>query len=257
MRRMVLGVVIMLAGCPSPAHYAIVRPGMRCQRAVRLAYYTMVQLGYTITELVEPGADTPGLLAGTKAGPDGQQQRGRVRIECRPDGALVQPVEDALVPANYEFSRTFDYSFTTLAQQPEERDPRGQQGLEVSLHLLPPAEQQLDLEGVATSEGALLARIVVRNNTDRAVRFSASDVEAVTRDGGSVGPLAGAARTAALAPGPAADRVRGELLGPTNVARRTTVVRFALFPPGAYHEARFSITDVETGEADGFVAPIR
>ena len=257
MLRTFLAVALVLAGCPAPTHYAIIRPGMRCARAVRLAYYTMVQLGYTVTELTEPVADTPGLLVGTKSGPDGQVVGGRVRIECRPDSTIVQPVEDALVPTNYEFSRTFDYSFTSLAQQPEEADPRGQHGLEVSLHLLPPAEQQLDLDGMATTEGAALARIVVRNSTDRAVRLEAGDVELVRSDGTTVGPLTGAARERGFAPGAAADRVRSELLAKITIARRATVVRFALFPADRYREARFSITDVETGEADGIVAPVR
>jgi len=254
---MLLAVSLVLAGCPAPTHYAIVRPGMRCERAVRLAYYTMVQLGYTVTELIEPGADTPGQLTGTKSDADGRQVGGRVRIECRPDATIVQPVEDALVPSNYEFSRTFDYSFTTLAQQPEEAEPRGQHGLEVSLHLLPPAEQQLDLDGIATAEGAVLARVVVRNSTDRAVRLDAGDVELVRSDGNTVGPLGGAARAAALVVGPAADRVRAELLTKVTIGRQATVARFALFPAARYREARFSITDVETGEADGIVAPVR
>ena len=257
MRRTLVAVVLALAGCPAPTHYAVIRPGMRCERAVRLAYYTMVQLGYTVTELTEPVADTPGLLIGTKSGPDGQQMGGRVRIECRPDATIVQPVEDALVPSNYEFSRTFDYSFTTLAQQPEEADPHAKHGLEVSLRVLPPPEQQLDLDGVATAEGAVLARVVVRNSTDRAVRLDADDVELVRSDGNTVGPLGGAARAAALVAGPAADRVRAELLTKVTIGRGATVVRFALFPAARYREARFSITDVETGEADGIVAPVR
>jgi hypothetical protein len=257
MRPVLLLALLATVACPAPAHYAIVRPGMRCQRAVRLAYFTLVQLGYTVNELTEPVGDTPGYLGGTKTGPDGQAVGGRVRIECRADAAIVQPVEDALIPASYEFSRTFDYSFTTLAQQPEEAEGRTGRGLDVSVRVLPPPEQQLDLDGVAIGEGAILARIVVRNGTDRPVRFDAGDVELIAGDGSPVAPLAGAARAAAFLPGPAADRVRPDLLGKTTVGKHTTVVRFAVFRAGRYREARFSITDVETGEADGFVSPVR
>lgn len=256
MRSPLLVLLMALAGCPAPTHYAIVRPGMRCQRAVRLAYYTLVQLGYTVNELVEPTGDTPGYLGGTKTDSDGKAMGGRVRVECRADSVVVQPMEDALVPGNYEFSRTFDYSFTTLAQQPEESEPRAQRGLDVNLRLLPPPEQQLDLDGVATSDGFVLARIVVRNGTDRPIRFDAGDVEVVRSDGEAIGPLGGSARSAALVAGAASERIRPDLLGTTTVARRGTVVRYAIFPAGRYREARFSITDVETGEVDGLVTPV-
>ena len=42
----------MLSGCPAPARYREVRPGLGCERATRVAYRTMLEIGYTVTEVV-------------------------------------------------------------------------------------------------------------------------------------------------------------------------------------------------------------
>jgi len=250
---LVLAVVL---GCPAPKQYAIDRPGLSCDRATRVAYRTMIAIGYTVTDLVPATPRQPGHVAGKKPGPEGEPLVGRVRIRCDARGTELQPVEDALVP-NYEFSRLFGYSFKTLVQQPDVEDPHAAVGLQLALHALDPHEAILDLGGVPTQGGAVAVRITIRNNTDRAVTVDPAEVELVTAAGESATPLTGPAFEAALAPGAAGDRVRAERLARSEVRPHTTVARFLVYPPGTYREARLTITDVETGETEGTVAPMQ
>ena len=70
-----------------------------------------------------------------------------MKITCDASGAVLTPIEEELVP-NYEFSRAFNYSFTSLVQLPDVDRPRAASGLEVAVHTLTPQEGILDLGGV-------------------------------------------------------------------------------------------------------------
>jgi hypothetical protein len=195
-------------------------------------------------------------VSGTKTEADGTTRTGRVAITCDGRGATLRPIEDALVPT-YEFSRAFGYSFKTLVQRPDVEEPSAATGLQILVRAITPQEATLDLGGVATTAGAVPVRVTVRNDTERAVSFDPARLELVPASGDPASPLAGQALQAALAPGPAGDRVRGELLPARRVAPHTTATGFLVFPPGAYREARVTIEDVETGEGEGFVAPVQ
>src|SRR5262245_42812219 len=147
--RWVVVLLLLAAGCPPPAQYKEVRPGLACDRATRVGYRTMTELGYTVTELVPATVGTNGTIAGTKTKRDGTQTKGRVRIECTPDGATLVPIEDSIAP-DYEFSRAFGYSFKELVKQPDVQAPRAEMGLEVLVKALSPQESTLDLGGPAT-----------------------------------------------------------------------------------------------------------
>lgn len=250
----VLGVVAI--GCFAPRRYAVDRPGLECNRAVRVARRTMMELGYTVTEMIEPKDRTPGLVQGTKTLKGGGVTTGRVRIVCDAGGADLQPIEDSLMP-DFEFSRAFGYSFKSLVQRPDVESPVVESGVQVLVESLDVYGQRLDLGSAALRGGDALMRLTVRNATDRAVAIDGSDLTLVAADGATRQPLAGAAVDAALAAGPGADRVRRELLGRLEVPPHTTSVRFLVYPPGPYREARISVEDVETGESDGFVAPVQ
>src|SRR5579883_3295508 len=245
------GVVLALvvAGCVAAQRYAVVRPGLDCDRATRVAYRAMRELGYRVTELVPPEGERPVVIRGEKETPEGTLRRGAVRIACSGAGAELQPIEDT------PFS-DFAYSFTNLLALPDVSAPRAASGLEVQVHALERFEARLDLGGVPTQGDAVAMRIVVRNETDRAVTVDPADVDVVAADGTSAAPLAGAALEAAIAAGPAGDRVRAALLRKQRVAPHTTVSGFLVFPPGTYREARLALTDVETGETEGFVTPV-
>ncbi len=254
MRRLVV-VTLLLAGCPTPALYREVRPGLSCERATRVTYRTLVALGYQVTELVPATPERAGVVAGTKPGPEGGVRTGRVVITCDAGGAVVKPVEDSLLP-NYEFSRGFGYSFKEMVKHPDVEEPRAASGLEVLLHTLSPQEATLDLGGVPTAVASVLVRVTVRNNTARAVTIDPARIDLVPAGGPASGPLAGADLARVLAPGAAGDRVRAEALRAGRIAAHTTVSGYLVYPPGAYREARVSIEDVETGESEGFVTPV-
>src|SRR5690242_6566283 len=103
------------AGCPPPAQYNVVRPDLGCDRATRVAYRTMLGLGYTVTDVVVASPERAGGVTGTKTMPDGGKRTGRVVITCDRNGAVGQPVEDELFP-DYEFSRGFGYGFKELVK---------------------------------------------------------------------------------------------------------------------------------------------
>src|SRR5258705_1385878 len=106
MRWVALVSVLVLHGCPPPARYTIERPGLPCDRAAKVAHRTLVTMGYTVTQLVEPSVERAGVVAGTKQAPDGSTRAGRVVIRCSAQGSVLQPAEDSLMPSDYEFSRT-------------------------------------------------------------------------------------------------------------------------------------------------------
>ena len=254
MRRLLL-LLVALAACPAPRQYAVERPGLPCDRATRVARRTMLELGYTVTVLVPAAPDHPGGITGTKTLADGTTVTGRVRIHCDANGARLQPVEEALVPT-YDFSRAFDYSFKSLVEMPDFEAPRAARGLEVLVHVVRPDEALLDLGGVPVGPDAVLVRVTIRNNTERAVSVDPARLDLVPGDAPAAGPLAGAALAAAMTPGPAADRVRAERLMAQRVRPHTTVRGYLVYPRAQYREARVSIEDVETEESEGFVTPV-
>ena len=254
MRRLLLAGLCLL-GCPAPTRYAVVQPGLSCERATRVAYRTLLALGYAVTDLVPASSERAGGISATKAGAEGEPEKVRVRIRCDAEGAVLQPVEEVLV-SNYDFSRVFGYSFKTLVQGPDVEEPRAARGLEVLVHVVLPHEALLDLGGVPTVGGALAVRVTVRNHSERAVAIDPAQVELVPADGPSAAPLAGPSLDAALAQNPAAERVRRERLAPARVGANETVTGYAVYPGAAYREARIAIEDAETGETEGFVAPV-
>jgi len=246
---------LLAAGCPTPAIYTEVQPGLSCERATRVTYRALVALGYTVTEVVPATPGRAGVVSGTKPGPEGNVLTGRVVITCDAEGAVLKPVEASFLP-DYEFSRGFGYSFKELVKRPDVEEPWAGRGLEVLVHALSPQEATLDLGGVATVGGAALVRVTVRNNTARAVTVDPGRIDLVPAGGTASAPLGGAELERALAPGAAGDRVRAEPLRAGRVAPHTTVSGYLVYAPGAYREARIAIEDVETGESEGFVAPV-
>ncbi len=246
---------MVLLGCPPPSRYAVERPGLTCERATRVAHRSVIQLGYTVTDLVPARPDRAGQITVSREVADGTVETARVVIRCDGRGAVLQPYEDAFFPT-FEFSRAFGYSFKTLVQRPDEEEPSAARGLEVQVKVLTAAQAILDLDAVPTTGGVVLVRVIIRNNTDRAVALDPSHLDLVPAGGEAAAPLAGPALAAVLTPDAAGARVRAERLAPGPIKPRTTVRGYLVYPTGAYREARVAIEDVETGETEGFVTPV-
>mgnify|MGYP001619332051 CR=1 FL=1 len=242
------------AGCAA-AVYSLDRPGLPCDRALRITHRTLVALGYTVNQMVPPGENGVGVVGGTKPGPDGTTLAGRVEIRCSGTGVILQPVESAPF-SKFEFSRAFDYSFREVVQRPDLEEPAKAIGLQVLVERLDRYQAQLDLGGSPTTGDAVPIRITVRNHTDRSVTIEPAGFRLTPAGGTAVMALADDALARAFSSGPAADRVRRDLLTRATVPARASLMRFLVFPPGAYREAQISIEDTETGESDGFVAPV-
>jgi hypothetical protein len=257
MRLPVVGVALLLvAGCVTNPKYAMERTDVSCDRAVRVVHRTLVTMGYTVTRMDEPRGDQSGYVSGTKTNPDGSTSEGSVRIRCTSRGVEVQPVEGAAF-SDFSFSRGFRYSFLSLVQRPDVESPIVQAGVQPLVERIDAFRARLDLDGPALAGDATLVRVTVRNGTDRAVALDAGDVTLTRASGAPASPLPTDAATRLLASGPGGDHVRAALLGHLDVPAKTTAVRFLLFPPAPdYRQAQLSLTDVETGEADGFSVPL-
>jgi len=253
--RWLIATLILLTACPTPRRYAVEQAGMPCERGTRLAYETMQQLGYSVTEVVEATPGTAGRVAGTRRRSDGTLVRDSVRITCRAGSVEFQPVEGDLVPS-FEFSRKFGYSITTLVKAPVEQQPATVQTgrMDVSIDLIDVPRATLDLGGWPMSGEDVLIRVRVRNGTDRPVVVEPASITLLANGGEPVNALANGT---GLGTGAIADGVRARLLERTRVAPGTQVERFLVFPPGEYGEAQVSVEDVETGESDGFQVPVR
>src|SRR2546426_3050651 len=200
--------VVVLAGlalgCPTPAQYTAVRPGLSCERATRVAYRTLVALGYTVTDVVVASPERTGAVTGTKTDPDGTARTGRVSVTCDAKGAVLRPIEDAIFP-DFDFSRAFVYSFSTLVNRPDVEEPRAALGLQILVHAIGPQEATLDLGGVPTTGGAVPVRVTIRNNTDHAVAFDPARLELA--DGEATPPLTAPGLANAQASRPAGERL--------------------------------------------------
>ena len=256
--RWLTATLLLLAACPAPRRYAVEQAGMPCERATRLAYETMQQLGYSVTEAVEATRSTPGRVVGTKRRGDGTLERGTVRITCSSGGVEFQPIEGDLVPS-FEFSRKFGYSITTLVKQPAEQQPSTVQTgrMDVSIEVIDVPRATLDLGGWPLAADDVLIRVRVRNGTDRPVVVEPGSITLLATSGEPVNALGGDAAQGSLGNGAAAGAVRARLLARTRVAPGTQAEAFLVFPPGQYDEAQVSLEDPDTGESDGFQVPVR
>lgn len=254
--RWIAALLVLVAGCPAPRRYALVQPGLSCARATRVAYGTMQQIGYKVTEVVEATPSRTGRIVGTRQGPDGGSKRGTIRITCDARQAMLQPVESDLVPT-FEFSRAFNYSFRALVAQPDDQEPTEKGALQVSIEAFDGPRATLDLGGWPLAADQVLVRVIVRNGTDRPVVVEGDRILLVTPQGDLVSGLSGGALAGALDTSESAGTVRASLLERERVGARTTLARYLVFPPGAYEEAQVSIEDVETGESDGFQVPVQ
>ena len=87
--RWVFFLLLALPACPAPHQYAVVRPGLTCDRATRVARRTVLEIGYKVTALVPATADHPGEITATKTLADGTSTTGRVRIRCDANAGQV------------------------------------------------------------------------------------------------------------------------------------------------------------------------
>jgi hypothetical protein len=252
MRSLLIAIAaLLLAGCPTPTRYTVHRPADECHRATRVAHRTMVELGYTVTEMQEATGATPGFVVGRKTGADGQPRVGSVRITCNASGVTVQPVEDRFVP-DFEFSRGFGYSYKSLVQRPDVETPVVESGLQILVERVDRFEAGLDLGSNPVAGDAVLVRVTVRNGTDREVALNARDIELLGPDGNATPPLSMAAAGAALSSDAAGAEVRRKLLARKTIPGGMTEVVYLLYPKGTYRETLIAVEDVETGETEGF-----
>src|SRR5262249_60509471 len=90
---------VVAAGCFAPRRYAVERPGLECDRAVRVVRRTMMELGYTVTEMIQPKDQTPGLVQGNRTLKNSSVTTGRVSVVCNAGEAEIQPIKTSLVHA--------------------------------------------------------------------------------------------------------------------------------------------------------------
>src|SRR5262249_29125562 len=150
---------------------------------------TMMQLGYTVTEMIQPKDQTPGLVQGTRTLKNGSVTTGRVRVVCNASGADIQPIEDSLVP-DYEFSRAFGYSFKELVQRPDVDTPVVEPGVQVLIEAREKGGQRPDLGRTAGGGGTPPVRLPAGTAPAGPVATAGSALTLAAADGSARQPLA-------------------------------------------------------------------
>jgi len=271
-----------IAGCTSAEqHYSIRRSDISCQEANRFAYQAMSHLDYEITEFQPAKLENPGIIqARKKEGQEGEI-KGKIAIVCTPTAVSLSPREHSGLLPNLTFARGFFLAFTSLADRGKRGSSarRGEKtaavegtrgGLEFNITPVPGLEAKLDFGEDLQAAGILPVRATVANNSTRSYRFDTGDIRLRVRgqrQSVSAMPveraaklLAAAARKQEEAGGPPAKEASFYLslladrtLGSRTVKKGERVEGFLFFPVANYVRARALLTDVATGETEGFM----
>jgi hypothetical protein len=221
-------------------------PTLSCEEANRLAYRTIITLGYSAASLQVARPGQPGSILAKKEGaPDG-----KVTITCNSTGAVVEPEKTGLaVPSLLgaaerpnEFPQVFTQTFNILRTQKEYELSQGPgKGLSMTLTRLNSFESQMDLGADLPASGVLPIRVEINNNTARPYGLDASKVYLMSAGGERVSPMAS----------PAAGQGKA-LLGEITLQPGQTMTGYLFYPAGHYSSARTTLIDKETDEGEGF-----
>ena len=222
-------------------------PTLSCEEANRLAYRTVITLGYSITSLQVARPGQPGHIAATKEG----GQDGRVTITCTGSGAVVEPEKSSLpIPSligaterPHEFQNLFYRAFNILRNTQEIVAQRGPaKGLTVTMTRLNSFESQMAFGVDLPAGGVLPIKVEISNNTPRPYGFN-TEKEYLQSQGGSgrVAPIAS----------PAAGKGK-TLQGELTIQPGQTVTGYLFYPAGNYSSARTTLIDKKNDEGEGF-----
>jgi hypothetical protein len=227
----------------------IAEKDLTCVEAHRVAIEAVQRMGYTITEATKALPGAPGMIIAARE--IGTDKRGLVvQVFCTAQGAEVEAKTDQGGIAQLSFASQFRRSFeAAVANKPPPR-PAAETGVDVLV--TPDRGEGLGTLGIALmNAGVLPVTVRITNHTPRAYRFAVAGVVLQTVDGERVLPTA-VARVASGLDAEAARTLREKALSDRQVSPNETLTGTLLFPFKSYTRASIKLTDLATGETEGF-----
>lgn len=222
--------------------------GMTCTQALQSATGAIQKMGYTITGTAPPAPGNPGMVTGERV-LAANVHRILVQVFCTSLGAEVAAsVEGGLID-HLNFQSDFRAAFNEVAQA---RPPiRKIASVGVDVLVIPDRVTGNDLGIDFSGTGVLPVKVQIANNTTRSYRFESADLVLQQADGQRVHPFT-LTELAARVSLPVADTGRLPSLQGGILAPQQTVSGYLYYPFGGYVRARFSLTDLESEETEGF-----
>jgi len=284
-RRRALFVMAILAGCtPVSNSYEVHSAELTCDEANRLVYAAVIDMRMKVTAFTQAQPGRPGLLKAT-----GADRSGSVSIICDPGGVKIDPKQTSMGDPIFERGILLSVSGrsglvvdqgnvtgrvrTVSADEAAgsgsiEPNADASGGVQVEVEPQRGFSTVLDFDANLAAAGVLPIKVTIRNRTNRAYTFSPADL--VVRLHGSnatVQSLAAADAVARLATKVGSEGAQTEL-GNVASARKIMLDKalkggklapgastsgYVYYPVGDYDRAKLNMTDVSSGEAEGFL----
>ncbi len=215
-------------------------PTLSCAEATRVAREALMRMGYSLASVEAPKPDAPGRVVGTRdtGWSSGSPEAGTLRtatvtISCSDAGADFAAVTDEGFGTQATFPQTFAQAVKAAVSHQKVR-PKPQEEPQAGLVL------RVEPQG-GSSGGMTPVKFEVTNRTSRPYGFRRDGVELVTTQGKREKPL----------PPPDASARDRELQDAT-IQPGQSVNGYLYFSAAAYRRARVILTDIESGEPEGF-----
>ncbi|MBI5505524.1 MAG: hypothetical protein HY899_12035 [Deltaproteobacteria bacterium] len=284
-RRRALLLAAVLAGCtPVSNSYDVHSADLSCEEANRMVYAAVIDMNMKVTAFTQAQPGRPGFLRAT-----GSDRSGTVSITCDPGGVVIDPRQTSM--GDRIFERGILLSVTGRAGlsvahgnvtgrirpvSAEEGATSGEDGHGVSpsggvgLEIEPQHgfSTVLDFDADVAAAGVLPIKVTIRNGTNRSYQFSPADLVVRVRGSrASAEPLTPADAAARLVARAGSESAQTQI-GNVASARKVIVDRalkggkltpgasasgYVYYPVGDYDRAKLTMTDVSTGEAEGFL----
>lgn len=273
-RSMPTGLVVLLlglAGCAAmssePATVSLQEPRLTCAQALRASRDAMRKLGYAIEDVTPERDGEPGRVVAVRhagwsaADPDSAATwRATAEVRCDDSGATVSAVADGEPMERMRFPGAFGEAFQAalaadrtsapavgVASRPVER------GLAITVLPLANGAASPFAEIDPLAAGILPVRIEIANRTDRRYRFDPAAVRLTTVQGERRSPLAADdVRRRLAAAVDAVDALLAAGIAAGEIAANEIRSGYVYFESAAYQRASVVVTEVESGEAEGF-----
>ena len=252
-----------------PAEVRLQEPRATCAQALRASRDALRKLGYTIEEVVPERGGEPGRVvalrhAGWSAADPraGSAYRVTADVQCDDSGATVVAVAEGEAMERMRFAGKFDAAFreALAADRPGSsggvrgaRARTPERGLSISVAPLAGADAPPFAEIDPLAAGIMPVRVEIANRTDRRFDFDPATVRLTTVEGDRRGPLGEADLRRRLAA--ATDAVAAMLaarIAAGEIAAEEVRSGYLFFEAAAYRRATVVVTEVESGEAEGF-----
>jgi len=251
-------------------------PYATCAQALRGTRDGLRSLGFTIEDVEPAHGKEPGRVAAVRhsgwsaASPEeGEAIRVHAEIRCDDAGATVTADSEETGLARMRFPGQFREAYraalarnrapVSAAAAPSGRvDQRAvaERGLVVSIAPFPPNNTFPVADADPRAVGLLAFQVEIVNRTERRYAFDPAEVRMVTSEGRRRDALgASELRRRFAADGATAERLLDVAISAREIAPGESHSGFIYMEATGYRRATLRLTDVESGEAEGFSVP--